>query len=381
MGDVSVGRCGTRVALVHDWLNGMRGGEKVLAEVCGLFPDADLFTLLFEPARVSDVIRGRRVEASWLQRIPGARRYYRHLLPLMPAAIESFDLSGYDLVLSTSHCVAKGVRTGGTPHLSYCFTPMRYLYDQYDQYFGPSRSAFGGLTRAAMKAVRPYLTKWDRESNAGVTRFVADSAVVAERIRRVYDRDAEIIHPPVDVGFFTPDTAAPKEDSALIVSALTPYKRVDLAVDAARLGGFKLVVAGSGPERARLERRARGADVTFMGWRSDEEIRDLMRRAAVFLYPQTEDFGITAVEAQACGTPVVAYAEGGALETVLDGSTGLHFKAQDPATLAAAVADAFGRTWNPDTLRGNAERFSAARFRERYLGAAEAILYNQVPAV
>jgi glycosyltransferase involved in cell wall biosynthesis len=364
-----------RVALVHDWLTGMRGGERVLEALLGLWPDAEIFTLLHVPGSVSPLIESRPIHASFVGRLPGAARRYRSFLPLFPAAIERFDLRGYDLVVSSSHCVAKGVRTGGTPHVCYCHTPMRYVWDLYDDYFGPGRASLP--VRLLMPPVAAWLRRWDRRTASRVHTFIANSAHVRERIRRCYGRDAVVVHPPVDVERFRP--AATREDFYLIVSALVPYKRVDLAIEAFNRLGRPLVVAGTGPELERL-RRIAGPNIRFVGWLPDDEIADLYARCRAFIFPGIEDFGITAVEAQAAGAPVIAFGAGGALETVIgsDGeradATGVFFHEPTPQALAQAVERADRATFDPAVLRRNAERFSLAAFQQGILDAVERLV-------
>ncbi|HEX7091721.1 MAG TPA: glycosyltransferase [Longimicrobiales bacterium] len=364
-----------RVALVHDWLTGMRGGERVLEELIGLWPDAEIFTLLHVPGSVSPVIESRPIHASFIGRLPGVARRYRSLLPLFPAAIERFDLRGFDLVVSSSHCVAKGVRPPGAPHVCYCHTPMRYVWDLYDDYFGPGRAALP--VRLLMPAVAAWLRRWDRRTAARVDTFIANSAHVRERIRRCYGRDAIVVHPPVDVERFRP--AATREDFYLIVSALVPYKRVDLAIEAFNRLGRPLVIAGTGPELGRLRRIAR-PNIRFAGWLPDEEIADLYARCRAFIFPGIEDFGITAVEAQAAGAPVIAYGAGGALETVIgwDGrradATGVFFDEATPEALAAAVERADRAPFDPAALRASAERFSPHAFRQGMLDVVERLV-------
>ncbi|MES1255369.1 MAG: glycosyltransferase, partial [Acidobacteriota bacterium] len=247
-----------RVALVHDWLTGMRGGEKVLEVLCERFPDAELFTLLHVPGSVSPIIERRTLHTSALQWLPGVRRYYRECLPLFPALIERFDFSRFDLVLSSSHCVAKSVLVPPTAvHICYCHTPMRYAWDQFDAYFGPAR--LGRLPSALMRRVMDRLARWDQETANRVGRYVTNSQHVAGRIRRYYNREATVVYPPVDTDFFHADPTD-RERYALVVSALVPYKRLDLAIDACRLASLPLRIVGGGPDRARLERRA-GPDV------------------------------------------------------------------------------------------------------------------------
>lgn len=356
-----------RVALVHDWLTGMRGGERCLEVFAELFPDADLYTLLHVPGSVSPTIERRRIVTSFIQRLPQAQRRYRHYLPLFPAAVRAFDLRGYDLVLSSSHAVAKSVRVpAGALHVCYCFTPMRYVWDLYDDYFGP-RS--GLAARLVMPPVAVWLRRWDRRTAAGVHHFVAISRFVADRIRRAYGREADVIYPPVDVSRFRVDEAP--GEFYLVVSALTPYKRVDLAVEACNRLGRKLLVVGSGPEERRLRALA-GPTVELLGWRDDAQIAELYARCRALLFPPLEDFGITPLEAMAAGRPVIAFGEGGARETVVppgegEPPTGLFFARQTVDDLTDAIQrfEASAHQFEPKALRRRAEAFDRPLFRER----------------
>jgi len=351
-----------RIALVHDWLTGMRGGERVLDVLCERYPDAELFTLLHVPGSVSPAIERRPIHTSVLQHVPGARRYYRECLPLFPTLIEQFDLDRFDLVISSSHCVAKSVLTPPHAlHVCYCHTPMRYAWDQFSAYFGPDR--IGAVGSHAMRRVMASLARWDRETSGRVDRYLTNSQHVASRIRRYYNREATVVYPPVDTDFFHPDATRP-ERFALVVSALVPYKRLDLAIAGCRLARVPLKIVGGGPERAALERSA-GADVEFLGRRSDEEVRDLYRRAAVTLLPGEEDFGIVPLEAQACGRPVVALGRGGALETVKPGETGALVDDPSPEAFADAIAAAVDRRFDSAAIRRHAEQFSRARFGDQ----------------
>jgi glycosyltransferase involved in cell wall biosynthesis len=365
-----------RVALVHDWLTGMRGGERCLEVFCELFPDADLYTLLHVRGSVSPVIERRRVVTSFIQRLPDAARRYRSYLPLFPAAIRRFDLRGYDLVLSSSHAVAKGVRVPrGALHVCYCFTPMRYVWDLYDAYFGPRAS---GLTRVLMPPVAAALRRWDRRTAGGVHHFVGISRFIADRIRRCYGREADVIHPPVDVARFRIEERP--EDFYLVVSALAPYKRVDLAVAAATRLGRRLLVVGTGPEERRL-RAAAGPSVEFLGWKDDPQVAELYARCRALLFPTVEDFGITPLEAMAAGRPVIALGQGGALETVVPpggGSppTGLFFARQTADDLAEAILhfESGAVAFEPKALRRHAETFDRPLFKERVEGYLAACL-------
>lgn len=347
-----------RVALVHDWLNGMRGGEKILEVLCELFPDAVVHTLLLDRARLSPTIAGMEIRASLLQRLPFSRTHYRYYLPLFPHLVERFDLRGFDLVISTSHCVAKGARAPrGAPSLCYCLTPMRYVWYFGDEYFGR-----WGWKRALTKPAFAFLKRWDISSAARVDRWLAISETVAARVKKIYHRDAEVLYPPVDAGFYTPGGGA--GNYHLVVSALVPYKRLDVAVRAFNELRLPLKIVGEGPERARLEALA-GPGIEFLGWRTNEEIRGLYRGCRAFIFPGEEDFGITPLEVQACGRPVIALGRGGALETVIPGETGIFFDAQEPAALAAAVRRAERMRFDPAAARLNAERFDRPIFKER----------------
>jgi glycosyltransferase involved in cell wall biosynthesis len=355
---------GWRVALIHDWLTGMRGGEKVLDALCTLCPDASIFTLLHVPGAVGGAIAARPLHTSFVQALPRASRWYRHYLPLFPAAVEAFDLDAFDLVISSSHCAVKSVvAPGRARHLCYCHSPMRYAWDQFDAYFGPAR--LGRVASRLAAAVLRPLARWDAATSVRPDRYVANSQYVARRIRRYYNRSAAVVAPPVDTVFYTPSGRAP-EPYLLVVSALVPYKRLDIAIHAARAVGLPLKIAGEGTDRARLEELA-GPDVEFLGRATDETVRELYRGATAVLLPGEEDFGIVPVEAQACGRPVVALARGGALETVVDGDTGVLVDSTEPAAWATALAGvrddvASGRRFAPERIRAHAEQFSRDRF-------------------
>jgi glycosyltransferase involved in cell wall biosynthesis len=351
-----------RIALVHDWLTGMRGGEKVLEVLCERFPDAELFTLVHVRGTVSPTIERLPTHTSFIQRLPFVKRYYRHYLPLFPTAIEQFSFDAFDVVVSVSHCCAKSiVHPGHTRHFCYCLTPMRYAWDQYDAYFGVDR--VGPIVSAAMRPVMAGLARWDRDTADRVDRYVAISHYVAGRIRRYYNREASVVYPPVDTEFFQPDDARP-ERFALVVSALVPYKRIDVAIEACRMAGVPLKIAGDGPERLRLERAANGT-VEFLGRLPNDQIRALYRRAAVTLLPGEEDFGIVPLEAQACGRPVVALGRGGTVETVIGGTTGTLVEDLSVEAFAEAVARTIDGTFDAREIRAHAERFSRARFGDQ----------------
>jgi glycosyltransferase involved in cell wall biosynthesis len=349
--------------LVHDWLTGMRGGEKVLESLCRLFPDADLLTLVHVPGSVSRSIEARRIRTSVVQRLPRPARFYRHYLPFFPTAIELFDLDEADLVVSTSHCAAKAVvAPGRAAHICYCHSPMRYAWDQFDSYFGADR--VGAVAHQVFRRVMAALARWDRATAPRVDRFVANSRFVAGRIARYYNRSASVLHPPADVSFFTPedgDGQGRVGPGFLVVSALVPYKRIDIAIEAARLLDVPLTIVGGGPDEARLRARA-GPHVEFTGPLDDESLRDRYRRAQALVMTAEEDFGIVAVEAMACGRPVVALGRGGAAESVEDGVTGLLVREATAEAFAAAMGDCRRRAFDPARARARAEAFSVARF-------------------
>jgi glycosyltransferase involved in cell wall biosynthesis len=361
MGGLSAGagRPGAlKVLLAHDWLNGMRGGEKCLEVLCELYPGSPVYTLFHEPGKVSRTISEHPIRVSPVQRVPGVYSHYRWLLPLFPAAMESLRPEDADVLVSTSHCVAKGMPKGRAVHVCYCFTPMRYAWSQFEGYFGDKDP----VSKFVFRALLDRLQAWDRRSSTRVDRFVAISKHVQSRIREFYGRESEVIYPPADTAFYFPDASVPREDYYLVVSALVPYKRVDHAVRAAALVGRRLVVIGSGPELERLK-AIPGARAEFLGWQSDEAIRAHYRKARALLFPGEEDFGIVPVEAQACGLPVIALGRGGALETVIGGRTGLFYDDDSPAGLAEAIRRFESRAWDAAEARRNAERFDKERFR------------------
>ena len=345
----------------------MRGGERCLEVLCELFPDAPLFTLLHVPGSVTPQIERRRIITSFVQRLPGAAARYRTYLPVFPAAISRFDLAGYDVIVSMSHCVAKGVRVPpGALHLCYCFSPMRYVWDLSEDYFGRGR---GLAARVLGPPIASALRRWDAKSG-DVHRFVAISRHIADRIGRAYDRPADVIYPPVDAQRF--EIAEAPDDYYLIVSALVPYKRIDLAVAAANRLGRRLVVVGSGPEESRLRAQA-GPTVSFLGWRPDAEIARLYARCRALLFPAVEDFGITPLEAAAAGRPTIALARGGALETMIGldardaAPTAVFFQEQTVEALVDAIArfERAQERFDPKALRARAEAFDRPVFKQK----------------
>ncbi|MFI5399717.1 MAG: glycosyltransferase [SAR324 cluster bacterium] len=361
-----------RVALVHDWLTGMRGGERVLEVFCEIFPNADLYTLVAVPARLSPALRSMRIIPSLLQNLPRGVKSYRHYLPLMPWLIRRFRLYEYDLVVSSSHAVAKGVRVKPfVPHLCYLHTPMRYMWDGFDDYFGAGRASLP--VRCAAALLRPWLQRWDRRSAHSVHRFIVNSANVQAKVKRFYGRNSEVVYPPVALERFAPKE--PRGEYYLMVGAFAPNKRVHTAVAAFTRMGKPLRIVGSGPEEARC-RSAAGPSVEFLGERGDEEIAALYARARGFIFPGVEDFGITPLEAQASGTPVIALAAGGALETVTP-ETGLLFSPKPGQTEVEALIEAVGdfevrrASFAPAACVANARRFGRDRFKSRITGILE----------
>jgi glycosyltransferase involved in cell wall biosynthesis len=366
---------GVKVALVHEWLITHAGSEEITGQLCRLFPEADLFTLVADPVPSLRALLGeRKITTSWLQRIPGATRAHRRLLPLMPWAIESLDLSGYDLVISVSHAVAKGVKTApGQPHLNICCSPIRYAWDLQEQYLaeaGLSRGIRGVAARAILARIRD----WDRATAGRPTEILAISRFISERIARVWGRASGVLYPPVATHEFTPDaTVARESDLWVTASRMVPYKRMPLIAEAfAAMPKRRLVVIGDGPEMARAKAAA-GANATFLGHLPRAEMRDWLRRARGFVFAAEEDFGIAPVEAMACGTPVVAYGRGGAVETVAE-DAGVLFGEQSVAALCEGVGllDAGIREgrFTAAACRASAERFSEAVFAS---GVREAV--------
>jgi glycosyltransferase involved in cell wall biosynthesis len=358
-----------RTAVVHDWLNGMRGGEKVLEAILPLVPEPTIFTLFHVPGAVSPAIERYPIVPSALNRLPFARRAYRNYLPFFPWAVERFDLSGFDLVVSSSHCVAKGaIRRAGAPHLCYCHTPVRYAYEQFDLYFPPGRTRLRSLKAAAVARLR----EWDIATSVRPSRYLANSSAVAARIQRHYGREATVCHPPVDTEYFQPAAEA-REDFLLAVGALVPYKRYEVAIQAARQLGRRLVLVGRGPEEARL--RALGdSSVEFVASCTSESLRALYRRCAVYVQPGEEDFGIAAVEALACGAPVVALSRGGIRDIVRDGENGILYDDDSAEGLAAALSRAAGTRFDYTRQRASALPFRPARFAEQFQAALKDVL-------
>jgi glycosyltransferase involved in cell wall biosynthesis len=356
-----------RIALVHDWLTGMRGGERCLEVFCELFPQADLYTLLHMQGSVSARIEKMPIKTSFIQNLPFSKRGYRKYLPLFPMAIESFNLKEYDFILSCSHCVAKGIiPPPNALHVSYMLTPMRYAWDMYEDYFGKSRNRLIPL-------FIHYLRMWDVTSSQRIDNFLCISKHVQDRITKYYRRDAEILHPPVETSRFR--LGNKKEDFFLIVSSLVTYKRIDLAIEAFNRLGYPLSIIGSGPEEKRLRKLAK-ANVKFMGWQQDRVVAENYSRCRALVFPGEEDFGIVPLEAMGSGKPVIAYARGGILETVISydqphesakAPTGIFFQEQNVDSLIDIVKrfERIEKEFDPSAIRRHAAQWDRAIFKEK----------------
>lgn len=355
-----------RIAVVHYWLVGIAGGEKVLQEILRLYPEADVFTLIHAPEVSARLVGDRKLTVSFMQRIPGVRRFYRKLLPLMPIAVENIDVSGYDLVISSESGPAKGVLPAlGAAHVCYCHSPMRYIWDQYQEY----KTGSGWLGRTVMSLTVPFLRLWDRSTSDRVTHFVANSAHVADRISQYYGRAAKVIHPPIAVQDFA--IAAP-QDFYLITGRHVAYKRFEIAIEACNRLGRRLVITGEGPETKRLKALA-GPTITFEGQVPFERLKTLYATCQAFLMPGEEDFGIAPVEAMASGRPVIAYGYGGALDSVVPGTSGLLFEEQSVDGLLDAIRrfEAAADEYDPIRIRDHALNFSEEVFATRFAAEVE----------
>jgi len=361
-----------RVALVHYWLTAHRGGEKVLEALCALFPQAVIFTHVCDRATLSPLLARHEIRQSFIHRLPFARCHYRHYLPLMPLALEELDMRGFDLIISCESGPAKGILApADTPHLCYCHSPMRYLWDMYHYY----REHSGAVTRLFMSPLFHRLRQWDALSALRVDRFVANSRFVATRIGKIYRREAEVVYPPVDVDFFTHGASSGQRGYYLFFSQLEAYKRADLAVAACTQAGLPLVVLGEGREEKRLRAMA-GPTVRFEGRQPAENVRRWLQGARALIFPGEEDFGIVPVEAMAAGCPVIAYGAGGALDTVQDGKSGLFFREQTTASLLDAIKrfEGLEKNFDPAALLKQARRFGPEQFVSGIRAQLEALL-------
>lgn len=350
-----------KTAVIHDWLMSQGGGERVLEEILDLYP-SPVFTLLQSKKQsLSGNILKAKIKHSFIQYLPMAETQYRNYLPFYPLAIEQFDLKEYDLIISSSHAVAKGVKTHSNQlHVCYCHTPMRYAWDLEDQYL----SSIGSMKAMVARQLLKHLRKWDLNTVSRVDAFIANSHYVAERIKRLYGREAIVIHPPVSTHLFF--VKEQKEDFYLTVSRLVPYKRIDLMVEAFNLmPSKKLKIVGSGPDYEKLKEKAEG-NIEFLGFQSDETVRELLASAKGFIFAAEEDFGIAPLEAQASGTPVIAYGKGGSLETICQGTTGLFFPEQTALSLMQALEEFEKISWNGKLIRSHSEKFGVDRFKKEF---------------
>lgn len=350
-----------RVALVHDWIVNIGGAEKVLKVISEIFPESDIFTLVYSKDTIKKLGLSNKIYASFINKLSKATSNYSYYLPLMPIAIEQFDLSNYDLIISSSHCVAKGVLTKSYQlHICYCHTPMRYLWDLYFPYLR-DHNVERGLKSILVRLIFHYLRMWDVISSNRVDYFIANSKNVADRIKKIYRREAIVIYPPVDLEKFY--VSEEKEDYFLVLSRLVPYKKVDLVVEVFNDLKLPLVIIGDGEEREKIKKIAR-ENIRILGWQEDKVVREYLSKAQALIFPSEEDFGIVPIEAQASGTPVIAFNRGGAKETVIDGKTGVLFDEQSVSSLKKAILrflkdrDSFKR----DEMLINAKRFSKERF-------------------
>lgn len=354
-----------KIAVVHDWLPLYGGAERVLEQILNVFPQADIFSMIDAiPSDQRGFLQNKEVKTSFVQRLPGGKTRYRSYFPLMPLAVEQFDLSAYDLVISSSYSFAKGILTGPDQrHLCYCHSPIRYAWDMQHQYLEQANLTKGPKSWF-VRIVLHYIRLWDYRTAAGVDAFAANSAYIARRIMKVYRRDAEVIFPPVAVGDF--ELGERKEDFYLTASRMVPYKRVDLIAEAfSRMPEKKLIVIGDGPEMGRVRAKA-GPNVSLLGYKDNPTLRSHLQRAKAFVFAAEEDFGILPVEAQACGTPVIAFGRGGAAETVNEGETGVLFPEQSAESLVNAVREFETMNFSPGTIRRQAEKFSAEVFRRNF---------------
>ena len=345
-----------KVALVHDWLIHMRGGEKVLDAIAELYPEATIYTLFSDKKKLSANLQRHPIKNSFLQYLPGIKHYYRWLLPLMPLAIRTLTIESADLVISSSHCVAKGIDIPAKArHICYCHTPMRYLWGFQEIYF----SRYLLPVRLVIRAVLNLLKAWDLKTNRTVDLFIANSEYIRKRIKDVYQRDAEVVHPPLDTAFFRP--TGPRENYFLAVSHFVPYKRLDLVIEAFNSMDRKLVIIGTGPLEAKYKELRKSGQIFFWGGVNDQELRDAYAGARALIFPTEEDFGIVPLEAQACGTPVIAFRKGGALETV---QSGVFFDAQTPEAIREAVVQFEQRKDDPAEVSAKVQRFGRDHFLE-----------------
>ncbi len=365
-----------KIAIIHDWLVGRRGGEKVLEEILYVIehnfkPEKlEIFTLVHKKGTQAEIIEKQKINVSFIQSLPFGLKKYRNYLPLFPAAIEYFDLREFNLIISSTHAVAKGIiPPPESLHISYCHTPMRYIWNHFHSYFGHKK----GIKKVFYSYITNYLRVWDQISSERVDFFIANSNNVRKRIKRYYNRDSELIYPPVDTDFFNCDNGKGEKDYFLVVSAMVPYKKVDIVIEAFNLLGFPLKIVGGGPEYKKLRKMAKN-NIEFLGYVDDLSLKNLYSGARALVFPTEEDFGIVPVEAQACGTPVIAFRKGGAIETVKEEETGVFFNEQTVASISTAIDKFLNKRFNNVLIRENALKFSKENFREKFSLFVEKIL-------
>jgi glycosyltransferase involved in cell wall biosynthesis len=352
-----------KVALLHYWLTNIRGGEKVFLELCEMFPEADIFTHVISPEIKDIYFPGHKVYTSFINKLPYAEKFYKNYMPLMFKAARSFDLTGYDLIISSESGPVKGIKKPeSSRHICYCHTPVRYIWDMFDEYYNSAPLH----KKCAMKLLKNYLRKQDLSAAQSVDEFIVNSEFVKERVKRIYKRDANVIYPPADVEFFQQANKENQDDYYLMAGELVKYKKPDLVVEAFNQNGKKLIIAGTGEESNTLKARA-NSNITFTGRVSDEKLRELYANAQALIFPGIEDFGIVPLEAQATGTPVIAYAAGGALETVNEES-GLFFSEQTPESLNSAIIkfEEIKESFNPEKIKANTKNFSKEVFKTKF---------------
>lgn len=362
-----------KVAIIHDWLTGMRGGEKCLEVFCELFPDGTIYTLVYNKARMSEIINKMHIKTSFIQIMPFSFSHYRYYLPLFPIAIQQFGLREYDLVISSSHCVANGVITSPqTLHLCYCHTPMRYIWDMRHFYFNNTTNR---LTLPLLSFIIYYLRNWDMDQASKTNYYIANSENIKNKIKRYYKRNADVIYPPVDTSFYTPAEVC-KEEYFLVAGNLAPYKRIDLAIETFNRMGEPLVIVGEGVEGRKLKNMAK-KNIQFVGWQPQEKLREYFRHCQALIFPGEEDFGIIPLEAQACGRPVIAFKKGGVLESIIDGETGLFFEEQAADSLSKAIKKFKSLSFDTKTIRNHAILFDRSVFKKKINNYIKEKLENQ----
>ena len=351
-----------KVALVHDWMTGMRGGEKCLEVLCEIFPDAPIYTLLHNKGKMSATIESKKIYTSIINKLPFVKTRYRNYLPLFPKAIEQFNFKEYDLIISTSHCVAKSVITpNGSLHICYIHTPMRYIWDMFDVYFGKANF----FVRLLMNFLRPHLQRWDVKTSSRADYFIANSKNIQSKVKKIYDRDSIVINPPVDVKKF--NLSKNKTGKYfLIVSALVQYKKVDLAIECFNRNGLELLIVGTGPMENELKKIAK-PNIKFLGWTSVDDLAKIYQNSIALIFPGEEDFGITPLEAMACGKPVIAYNRGGVTETVINNKTGIFFENQNPIELQKAIERLLKTKFNSKIIRFQALKFSRSIYKKKLI--------------